>query len=125
MKRNEWTFTYTADELEAAAEQKRKHHADRLAWWEQKKQEVMEKIATSGITVQESPGAGASNVSRGYTPQIRIDNTLETDLTECACKMEEHRSKERSFAGWVQVLNANPKSSLELEHDDYLFFFGK
>ena|SRR6266853_105225 len=125
MKRNEWSFDYTAAKLSEAAATKRTHHAERLAWWEEQKLTVTRKVSESGIEVHEPVAAGYSNTVRGYEPQIRIDAGLQRDLSECQQKILEHSSRVREYSGWVQVLSANPESRLSLEHDDYLFFFGE
>jgi hypothetical protein len=125
MKRNEWIFHYTASKLAEAAASKREAHQKKILWWENKKQEVIKKITETGIEVQDSVAASYSNTKGNFGPQIKIDSGLQRDLTECQDKIMEHHSKIQSYAGWIQVLNANPEARLELEHDDYLFFFGE
>lgn len=125
MKRDEWVFTYTASKLAEAAASKREAHQKKFMWWEDKKKEVMKQVAESGIEVQDSVASSYSNVKGGFGPQIKIDAGLQRDLTECQEKIVEHHDKVRQYSGWVQVLNANPEARLELEHDDYLFFFGE
>ncbi len=124
MKRNEWTFEYTASKLAEAAMAKRDGHAKKLAWWEQKKKDVMKQVTESGIEVQDSVAAGFSSTKGNYGPQLRIDHNLQRDLTECQDKILEHHNLVKSYEGWHQVLAANPEARLALEHDDILFFFG-
>ena len=126
MKRDEWTFDYTAAKLADAATKKRDHHTARLTWWKGKKAEVMRKVAESGIEVHDSVAADAYMTTRPtVSPQIRIDVTLQRDLTECQEKINRHRVLEEDYDGWLQVLGANPEARLSLDHEDYLFFFGK
>lgn len=125
MKRNEWSFEYTASKLAEAAASKREKHSKKLLWWEDKKKETMKKVAESGIEVQDSVAASYSNTKGGFGPQIKIDPGLQRDLTECQEKIMEHHHQTVSYDGWVQVLNANPEARLSLEHDDFLFFFGE
>lgn len=125
MKRNEWSFDYTSAKLAQAAVDKRNHHSERLAWWEEQKQTVTKKVSESGIEVHEPVSAGYSNVARGYESEIVIDATLRRDLQECSKKIQEHAAKVREYDGWAQVLLGNPEARLSLEHDDYLFFFGE
>lgn len=58
-----------------------------------------------------------------YRPTV-IDSNLQRDLTECQQKILEHNGLVEEYGGWVQVLSGNPEARLELEQDDYLFFFG-
>jgi hypothetical protein len=125
MKRNDWLFTYTASKLAEAALAKRDKHAKKLQWWEDKKGDTIKKVADSGIEVQDSMAASYSNVKGAFGPQIRIDSGLQRDLTECQDKIMEHHGLVKSYDGWIQVLSANGEARLELEHDDYLFFFGE
>lgn len=53
-----------------------------------------------------------------------VRNDLQQKLTECHTKINEHLAKVNEYTGWVQVLNGNPESRLQLHVDDYLFFFG-
>lgn len=125
MKRDEWVFTYTASKLAEAAANKQEKHSKKLLWWEGKKKETMAKVTEAGIEVQDSVAASYSNTKGGFGPQIRIDAGLQRDLSECQDKIMEHHGKVNQYNGWVQVLNANPEARLELDHDDYLFFFGE
>ncbi len=127
MNRTEWKFTYTASKLADAAKAKMMHHADRLEWWHKKHEDTMAKVKESGIEVHQAVAAeySHSNVARGVRPEIRIDETLQRDLYECDAKMKEHSAKIGEYDGWLQVFNANPEARLELQHDDYLHFFGK
>lgn len=125
MKRDEWTFEYTASKLAEAAASKREKHQKKLTWWEEKKAETMKKVAESGIEVQDSVASMYSNTKGSFGPQIRIDAGLQRDLTECQDKIMEHHGKVSEYDGWVQVLTGNPEARLSLHHDDYLFFFGE
>lgn len=125
MKRTEWTFQFTASKLAEAAQTKKEAHTKKLDWWNAKKAEVMEKVAESGIEVKDSVAASYSNTKGGFGPQIVIDAGLQRDLTECQEKIMEHDRRVSEYDGWVQVLTGNPESRLDLEHDDYIFFFGK
>lgn len=125
MKRNNWIFQFTASKLAEAAISKREKHAAKLTWWENKKSETMKKVAESGITVQDSVAASYSNTKGGYGPEIVIDETLQRDLTECQKKIMEHHNLIQQYDGWMQVLGGNPESRLDLDQEDYLFFFGE
>lgn len=125
MKRNEWSFDYTATKLAGAAAAKRDTHSRKLKWWEEKKTETTKRVSETGIEVHDSVAASYSNTKAGYGPEIVIDARLQRDLTECQQKIKEHHAKVLEYDGWVQVLNANPEARLSLEHDDFLFFFGE
>ena len=124
MKRDEWTFAYTASKLAEASTHKREHHLSRRDWWEKQKENVMAKVRDNGIEVHDGVANLHSNTTRGCGPQIVIDPMLQRDLSECQSKITEHDSLIRQYEGWKQVLQAQPESRLEIDHDDFLFFFG-
>lgn len=124
MNRNEWDFPYTADKLLQAATTKHDHHKTRLAWWERKKAETVEKVKAEGIEIDESVADIISN-SYGRGPTVGVRNDLVRDLQECVLKIREHRDKVSDYDGWMQVLASQGQSSFNLHHEDWLFFFGK
>jgi len=125
MMRRNWTFEYTANKLAEAAAVKKTHHEGRLKWWEEQKEKVMARIRESGIDIHQPVADLYSNKTRGCGPEITIDATMQRDLSECQGKLIEHDGKVREYAGWIQVLSANPESRLSLDNDDYLFFYGE
>lgn len=125
MKRNDWTFEYTASKLAEAAVKKRDSHTKKKQWWEDKKAQTMKKVAEAGIEVHDSVAADYSNTKGWAGPQIRIDDGLQRDLTECQAKIIEHDKLINSYNGWHQVFTAHPEARLPLTHDDFLFFFGE
>ncbi len=126
--RNLWKFSYTADRLLAAAMAKKTWHAGRLEWWTQKRDEVKESIRADGIEIDESVADGTEGYkfsSSHRAPSVNIRNDLVTDLNECTAKITEHRNRIKEYDSWVQVLESQGQSSLELNQADWLFFFGK
>ena len=124
MKRDEWSFDYTAAKLADAAKAKKETHEKKKTWWEGKKAEVMTRVRESGIEVRDSVAESYSSTRGGYGPQIEVDAGMQRDLTECQNKIVEHERLVRDYDGWIQALTANPEARLSLDHDDYLFFFG-
>lgn len=129
MKRDEWIFKYKAAMLANAASVQAKFRRGRLDFWTAKKLEVMQKIKDSGLTVHEDIALGLMDKSytahRGVGAQVLVDATLQQDLTECVSKMQKHSAAIRDYDGWEQVLRDNSETTLELDHDDWLFFFGR
>lgn len=126
MNRTSWKFTYTADKLFGAADSKKSWHMERLKWWSDKRKEVEGVIRAEGIEIDESVAAGLgtyANAVRG--PQVSIRNDLVKDLSECVMKTTEHEGKCREYDAWMQVLASQGQASLDLNQDDWLFFFGK
>ena len=124
MKRTSWEFPYTADKLLDAAKAKYDHHSVRLKWWEDKKAQVIETVKAEGIEIDESLADIISNsYHRGPSVQIRTD--LVRDVQECVSKIQEHRAKIEDYDAWMQVLSSQGQASFNLNHDDWLFFFGK
>lgn len=124
MKRNDWTFQFTAAKLADAARAKKSTHQAKLKWWEEKKSATMKKVGEVGIEVHDSVAASYSNTKAGFGPEIVIDSGLQRDLTECQRKIMDHFRLVQEYDGWIQVLSANAEARLDLEHDDFLFFFG-
>lgn len=131
MKREEWTFKYTAANLAAAAAAQAEFRRNRFEFWRSKKAEVMHKIKDSGLTVHEEIATALLDKSYVSTSALRqgaqvlVDPTLQKDLNECVTKMQRHADKARHYDGWEQVLRGNPDALVELDHDDWMFFFGK
>jgi len=128
MKREEWTFEYTASKLADAAQAKVDWHRERLAWWKDKKDEVMGTIRKEGLEVDEKISLGFSSPkSRDWErgAQVMVRNDLQKDLDECMEKLKAHTLKLNEYSGWQQVLSANPESRQSLDINDWLFFFGR
>ena len=134
MLRIEWQFEYTAKNLATAAAAQRDFRISRIAAWEEKKTEVMKRIKESGITVHESVASGMGNnninalkynTTSDMGPQVLVDPTMQKDLNECSSKIRNHTDLRNQYDAWYQVLNANPESRVQLDHDDWMFFFGK
>src|SRR5580692_4016514 len=101
MLRDEWGFDFTAARLAKAAATKKIHHEDRLKFWQDAKTKVMAEVRDSGIEVNESLANSYSNKSAGFGPQVMVRNDLQTKLTECHSKLQEHAAKVREYDGWV------------------------
>ncbi len=120
-----------------AAAAQRDFRIGRIEVWEGKKKEVMERIKDSGLTVHESIASGMSGsnnvnalkyqttTSSDYGPQVLIDPMMQKDLNECSSKIRTHTELRNQYAAWEQVLSANKESRVKLDHDDWMFFFGK
>lgn len=127
MNRQEWEFEYTAAKLADAARKQRDYRESRVVFWKEKYAEVMKEVREAGIEVSESVAAGVSNTysTKMVGPQVMVRHDLQTKLTECHSKVQEHERASREYNGWAQVLDANPETRLRLHHDDWLYFFGK
>lgn len=69
MKREEWTFEYTAMKLAEAAAAQAAYRRTRFEFWSGKKDEVMQKIRDSGITVHEDIALGL--LDKTYSNSMR------------------------------------------------------
>lgn len=136
MKREKWKFQFKTEDVKVAAEAKVKFHQERHAWWGAKKEEVMKEIKEGGVSIDESivDELGKTGYA-GYqtlqvraqsfgSPQVRIDPQLVQRLSECHGKIQEHKEKVKDYSAWVEVLSAG-SGLLTLDHEDYLFFYGK
>lgn len=131
MQRDDWKFAYTAGDLATAADTKKQHHAERLDWWQAKQKEVIEMVKANGLEVSESLATQyndpkqfvGSAALRGA--QLIVKNDYQQQLNECHQKIGQHSGKVKEYDGWVQVLRANPSERVQLDIDDWLFFFSR
>ncbi|MCX7175456.1 MAG: hypothetical protein NT159_16325 [Proteobacteria bacterium] len=128
MQRETWKFDYTAGKLAEAAQSKIAYHQGHLNLWKAKREELLVTIRSEGIEVDEKIVLAYSNPKardwdRGG--EIMIRNDLRKDLAECFQKLAYHTEQRDTYDGWKQVLEANPEDRVELDIDDWLFFFGR
>ncbi len=126
MKRNEWEFEYNAPTLYDAAHKKVEHHESRQEWWSKKKEATMELIRSEGIEIDDSLAMEYSKLgayNRATTVNVRAD--LKRDLEECMGKVKEHSDKKQGYAAWMEVLASQGTKVLQLNQDDWLYFFGQ
>lgn len=131
-QRHEWLFEYTGKQLLGAASAKVKHHRTRLGWWEAQKQQVAKDARENGLEVIDSIANAGGYANNGITTanvqggaRIQVKGEYQQKLDECERKIREHRTLVAAYDGWIQVCEANPKSRLNLDHEDWLFFFGR
>ncbi len=131
MLKSEWKFEYTGEKLAAAARLKFDHHDAAVRDWLARKEAVVTTIRAEGLEIEEKLTLKAaitySTKSRDYVRggEVMIRNDLQKNLAECYEKLAYHTRRRDTFDGWVQVLEANPHRKLEVQVDDWLFFFGK
>lgn len=74
MQRNEWKFDYTARNLAAAARERLEFHQERLAFWKQKRDEVLAQIRSEGVEVDEKILLGYRNPKSRDWEQVLAAN---------------------------------------------------
>jgi predicted metal-dependent phosphoesterase TrpH len=141
MNREKWEFSYLANTLADAAKEKVEHHQARLRWWSERKEQAFTTLRQEGIAIDESlierddiatfagapAGQAASFRNLDYrAPTVQVRPDLVRDLNETVAKIREHEAKITTYDGWEQVLRAQGENlRLTLQHDDWLFFFGR
>lgn len=134
MLRAEWKFQYNAGRLADAAKTKMDHHNSRKAWWKDQQDTVIAEVREKGLEVSEPIAmqyGSTAVISRHLAgnavggAQIVVKSEYQEKLNECATKIQSHSTKAEEYAGWVQLLQANPNNALDLDIHDYLFFFGE
>lgn len=126
MKRNDWKFDYTAARLAEGAQAKMAHHQERLEFWRGKREEVLSRIRTEGIEIDEKivlgyPTPKALDWERANRVTIRDD--LRAQLNECHDKLRSHTELVGQYKGWLAMLAANPEARVPLDVEDWQFFF--
>lgn len=128
--RTKWEFTYTAGVLAKAAAKQRDHRLERKKIWQDKYAEVFEEIKNSGVKITESVAKSIANTanyssnSYGMAPTVSIDPSMQQRLQECSNRVRAHDEAAREYDGWFNVLEANEDDRLNLNHEDWLYFFG-
>jgi hypothetical protein len=128
MLREQWKFRYTAGQLADAVQQKIAHHEERHAFWNGRRETIIAQIKADGIEVNEkSVLQYASPKMRDYQQggDIMIRNDLRKALSEVYEKLAYHTGRKDTYDGWRQVLTANTALPLDLDMNDWLFFFGR
>jgi len=132
--RNSWVFNYTITEVKDAAIVKVAYHKNRLEYWKKQKDDKLVEIKESGIDINESLGLKMTNYGKGsMSASVTIDEKMQEDLLEAVGAIEKHTNKVAEYQLWVDTLakaegsniSAPPRLTLELKHDDVVYFFGK
>lgn len=121
--RQNWKFQYPAREVADAAAAKRARHAERLAWWEQQQKSLIAEVREKGLEVEESLAAVYASSAAPHGARLVVKDDYQTKLNECHMKIKLHSAKTREYDGWVQFLSIRT-DAIELDCDDYLFFYG-
>lgn len=128
MLRDQWKFRYTAEQLAEAVQQKIQYHDERHAFWNGRREDIVTQIKADGIEVNEkSVLQYTSPKMRDYQQggDIMIRNDLRKSLTEAYEKLAYHTGRKDTYDGWRQILTANSGLPLDLDINDWLFFFGR
>lgn len=120
--RQDWKFTYKAQDVAEAAAAKRDHHVARESWWSDQQNQVLRDVRDKGIEIDESIARLYANSAAMHGARITVKD--EYQLNECHTKIKTHNAKSREYEGWVQFLSGRTHV-VELDCDDYLFFFGE
>ena len=128
MLRDEWKFDYTAARLAEAAAAKMRHHAERLAFWRTKREDVLATIRAEGLEIDEKIVMGYQNPkSRDWdrANRVTVRDDLRQHLDECLDKLRYHTEQMNQYEGWQQMLSAHGEQGVALHLDDWLFFFAR
>jgi hypothetical protein len=128
MLRDQWKFRYTAEQLAEAVQQKIQYHDERHAFWNDRREDIVTQIKADGIEVNEkSVLQYGSPKMRDYQQggDIMIRNDLRKSLTEAYEKLAYHTGRKDTYDGWRQILTPNSGLPLDLDINDWLFFFGR
>ena len=128
MLRDQWKFRYTAEQLAEAVQQKIQYHDERHTFWNGRREDIVTQIKADGIEVNEkSVLQYGSPKMRDYQQggDIMIRNDLRKSLTEAYEKLAYHTGRKDTYDGWRQILTANSGLPLDLDINNWLFFFGR
>jgi hypothetical protein len=130
VKRNEWTVQYTGSNLASAAKAKIDFHEGRLKFWEGAKEKVMAEIREEGIEINESiadqlRNSNAYATTQSFGPSVTIRNDLLEKMQEAHGKVGTHEGLIKEYQAWAQMMDAHPTALFQLQHADWMFFFGR
>jgi len=115
--REDWTFPYTVEQVYKAANERLLHHQERLAYWEQEREDVRANIESGGISIKEF------EVTGGKRLDAQIEPTLLKRLNEAQEKITKHQAQVISYDQWAIALSGRPgDDQLWLDHEDILYF---
>lgn len=116
MKRNEHLFQFTGKQIGDAAKAEHDYHSGRLEWWKKDQEVAIAKAKESGVEVREYDGTGGKRVD------MVLDPTLQSRLSECANKINSHRTAADKFQIESACYGTQPERSYELHPDDVIYF---
>lgn len=129
MLRDQWKFHYTARQLAEAAQTNIEFHKNHLDFREARRKEVVSQIKADGIEVNEKsvPLQCASPKMRDFEQggDIVVRNDFRKGLSESSELLSCHAGPRDTFDGWWPVRGANPDDMIEMDFEDWLFFFGR
>jgi hypothetical protein len=116
MKRTEHTFQFTGKQISEAAAAEYDYHAGRVAWWKAEQEKAIEKAKGAGVEIRESDVTGGKRVD------VILDPSVQSRLSQCASKINEHRGAADSFQIQAATYGSQPERSYELHADDVIYF---
>lgn len=128
MRRNDWTFQHNAGQIAEATRSKIDYHQAQLAFWKEKREEVIATIRSEGIEVDEKIVLAFQNPkARDWdrAGQVLVRNDLQKALHEIYDKLRDHTEALSEYQAWENVLLAHPEDPLALDIQDWLYFFGR
>lgn len=116
-RRNDWRFVFTAEQLKAAAHNKKQNHLLRSSFWEDQYQIAINTAKEKGFEVREY------DITGGKRADLVVDTTLQSRVTECYNKRNEHRKLAEEYSQWTGVFaSQDPTLLLDLDATDILYF---
>ena len=97
------------------------------AFWRGKREEVLGKVRTEGIEIDEKIVLGYQSTKAQdweRANRITIRDDLRSQLNECHDKLRSHTELVAQYEGWQAMLAANPEARMSLDVEDWRFFFG-
>ena len=116
MKRSEHTFQFLGKRISSAAYTEHQYHTDRVENWRERQAVAIAKAKAAGVEVREIDITGGKRVDMIFDPSIQ------TELSLCASKINEHRNAADRFQIEAAAYETQPDRSYELHPDDVVYF---
>ncbi len=123
MQRTEWEFEYQAGDLLAAAQKEFDRREERIEYWKEQREQVLEKLKNEGLDITRWNEGEYTKASVGTRIDVGFDAKLMGRLQECQKYLERAREEKKEFAMWIQAFgNCQDTQGFKLDAPDISYF---
>jgi len=122
-QRDKWTFQFAAGAVLEAAEQRMRHHRQRLVHWLARVEAAKADLKDSGIDWREAVDKRARYSGSQYVDQPVFDGLKLEVLREAQERVAHHRKEKDTYETWMGVLGTSDRERpLDLDFADVVYF---
>lgn len=122
-QREKWTFQFAAGVVLDAADQRVRHHQQRLVHWLARVEAAKADLKDSGIDWREAVDKRSRYPSSQYVDQPVFDTLKLEVLREAQERVAHHRKEKDAYETWMGVLATSERDRLlDLDFADVVYF---